>query len=308
MGGSIGHTANPGGGSIFWLELPSEETAQSPPPNAVATVPSPSGTSVLLVDDIGMNRDVIGAFLRAAGHEVTIAENGQDAVRLASEQIFDLILMDVRMPEMDGLEATRQIRSLLAPYGQVPILALTAYFFPDQVVQCQEAGMDGHVTKPVNYATLVQAVARTIARCPPNWPKYGGMSPRGETVEQPPPRLDRVVLDHLLAFLTPDEVVVNLGSLRTRQELMLLLMDRTDDPSMDQPATRTSLSEAAHALASTAGMFGFTALAMATRRFECAIATGAPEATALAKQVSEETLAALAVLDTLMRESRMQPV
>lgn len=308
MGGSIGHTANPGGGSIFWLELPSEETAPSPPPNAVATVPPQSGTSVLLVDDIGMNRDVIGAFLRAAGHEVTLAENGQDAVRLASKQIFDLILMDVRMPEMDGLEATRQIRSLLTPYGQVPILALTAYFFPDQVAQCQEAGMDGHVTKPVNYATLVQAVARAIARCPPNWTAYGGMSPRTETVEQPPPRLDRVVLDHLLAFLTPDEVVVNLGSLRTRQELMLLLMDQTDDPSMDQPATRSSLSEAAHALASTAGMFGFTALAMVTRRFECAVAIGAPEAAALAKQVSEEALAALAVLDTLMRESRMQPV
>jgi CheY-like chemotaxis protein/HPt (histidine-containing phosphotransfer) domain-containing protein len=263
---------------------------------------------VLLVDDIGMNRDVIGAFLRAAGHVVELAENGQDAVRLASARIYDLILMDVRMPEMDGLEATRQIRALLAPYGQVPIVALTAYFFPDQVTQCQEAGMDGHVTKPVNYATLVQAVARGIARCPPNWTTGNGVSPRTPVEDQPPPKLDRIVLDHLLAFLTPADAAANLLSLRTCEERMLQLLDRPDDPSMDRPATRTALTDTAHALASTAGMFGFTALSVVARRFECAVAAGGLDAADLAQQVSEETLAAMVVLDMLMRESRMLPV
>ncbi len=71
---------------------------------------------------------------------------------MAGEQAFDLILMDLRMPKMDGLEATRLIRAMPAPRGWIPILALTAYTFPEQVAQCRDAGMDGHVAKPVEYA------------------------------------------------------------------------------------------------------------------------------------------------------------
>jgi CheY-like chemotaxis protein len=98
------------------------------------------GSRVLLVDDIAINRDVTGAFPRASGHEVVLAENGQDAIGFASEQNFDLILMDVRMPEMDGLEATRRIGARSAPYARGPILALTAYFFPGQIPRCRLAG------------------------------------------------------------------------------------------------------------------------------------------------------------------------
>ncbi len=124
---------------------------------------------VLLVDDIAMNRDVISAFLAAGGHEVTLAENGQDAIRLASQQNFDLILMDIRMPEMDGMEATRQIRALPGPHGQIPVLALTACFLPDLVARCQEAGMDGHVVKPVEYAALMRAVADAATHHKSGW-------------------------------------------------------------------------------------------------------------------------------------------
>ena len=105
-----------------------------------------------------MNREMIGGLLRAAGHDVALAGSGQDAVLLASQQTYDLILMDVRMPGMDGLEATRQIRSLPGPSGQVPILALTAYVLPVKIAQCHDAGMDGYVAKPVEYATLVSAI------------------------------------------------------------------------------------------------------------------------------------------------------
>jgi CheY-like chemotaxis protein len=110
-----------------------------------------------------MNRSFIGALLGSAGHAVTEAEGGEEAVWLASENPFDLILMDIRMPEVDGLEATRRIRTLAGPHGQVPILALTAHTFLDQKAKCRDAGMDGHLAKPVDYDTLISAVHNVIA-------------------------------------------------------------------------------------------------------------------------------------------------
>ncbi|HEX4368479.1 MAG TPA: response regulator [Rhodopila sp.] len=164
MGGSIHYSANPGGGSVFWFELPpGEPVAPSLPEPAKIDAPVPR-RHVLLVDDIKINRDIIGAFLDAAGHESVMAEGGQEAVQLASERQFDVILMDVRMPKVDGLEATRRIRALPGTLGQVPILALTAYTFPDQVAQCREAGMDGHLPKPVDYKTLINGVDNVIAK------------------------------------------------------------------------------------------------------------------------------------------------
>ncbi len=166
MNGTIGHDENPCGGSIFWLELP---PGQAPTMTlaATATTPAPPvrGRRILVVDDIAMNREVIGAFLRAAGHEPVFADCGVPAVRLASEQNFDLILMDVRMPVMDGLEATRRIRDLAAPWNQVPILGVTANAFAEQVTDCMESGMDGHLPKPVSYANLVDAIIR-FAKAP----------------------------------------------------------------------------------------------------------------------------------------------
>jgi two-component system sensor histidine kinase/response regulator len=255
-----------------------------------------------------MNRDVIGAFLRAAGLEVVTAENGQDAVRIAAEQNFELILMDVRMPEMDGLEATRRIRVLPAPHGQVPILALTAYCFPDQVRECRAAGMNGHVAKPVDYETLMRAVAGAIALWPPVWTTDRAPEAGAEPDPVAPPTLDRRVLDQLLAFLPPDEVAANLRSLRAREEQMLQLMESGEDATADPAATRAALTDAAHALASTAGMFGLTALSVAARRFEHATDAEAPECAVLARQVYDEVHAALALLNTLTREGRMQTV
>ena len=111
-----------------------------------------------------MNRDVIGGFLRAAGHEVLLADNGKEAVRLAFQKMVDIVLMDVRMPEMDGLEATRQIRALPNPGSEVPILALSAYTMRDQATICQDAGMDGFVAKPVGYTTLMRAIDDVFLR------------------------------------------------------------------------------------------------------------------------------------------------
>lgn len=113
---------------------------------------------ILLVDDHAINLDLIETFLSHAGYAVTVAKSGAMAVQRAGEQTFDLILMDVRMPKMDGLEATRLIRQLPAPYGQVPIYALTAYTFIGSERACLDAGMDGYLIKPVLYETLITAI------------------------------------------------------------------------------------------------------------------------------------------------------
>ncbi|HTZ70988.1 MAG TPA: response regulator [Acetobacteraceae bacterium] len=299
MQGNIGHAANPGGGSIFWLELP---PGQGTAPVSVAPVPQAAptpGKRLLVVDDIGMNRDVIGAFLHAAGHEVMLAESGEEAIRYAFEQRFDLILMDVRMPDMDGLEATRRIRALPPPRGQVPILGVTAHAFLDQVADCRAAGMDGHVAKPVAYATLMGAIDNAIARVPARWHDNRAAAPVAPPAAAVSSGVDRAVLDETLAFLRPEEAASHLKNLRLRQEDMVRLLDMPTDPSV--------LTESAHALASVAGMFGFTALSDVARRYEHAMADDAAEAVVLGRQLRTEARAALATIDTVRREIEMQP-
>ncbi len=197
MGGTINYAPNPNGakhtdakgndGSVFWFELPTADLASPLQSNPVKGASTLTGQRVLLVDDMKVNRDIIGAFLSAAGHAVTLTESGQDSIRLAAEQPFDLILMDVRMPEMDGLEATRRIRALPGAHGQVPILALTAYTYPGQVAQCREAGMDGHITKPVDYETLIGAIGDAIAHIPSGARKVPP-SPPNKAEQQPVPQ------------------------------------------------------------------------------------------------------------------------
>jgi signal transduction histidine kinase/DNA-binding response OmpR family regulator len=167
MGGRLAHEHNPGGGSVFWLELPlaagttaaALPTAAHVPDSAVAKPAPARSFRVLVVDDVAMNLDIAGGFLRAAGHKASYAEGGIEAVAAVAATDFDLVLMDVRMPGVDGLEATRRIRALPGARGRVPIVALTALAFADQVKECLEAGMDGHLAKPYTPRALRDLVA-----------------------------------------------------------------------------------------------------------------------------------------------------
>jgi CheY-like chemotaxis protein len=118
---------------------------------------------VLLVDDHPMNRELGHALLTLAGCDVSTAEDGAQAVEAAGLGGFDLILMDVHMPGMDGLAAARAIRALPGPQGAVPIIALSADVLPEQIARCRAAGMDDHVAKPIRREELVAAVARALA-------------------------------------------------------------------------------------------------------------------------------------------------
>jgi len=160
MGGDLGYEDKPGGGSVFWLHLPLAASAESAPAEAALEPAAPASLRLLVVDDIDMNRDIASAFLSAGGHQVTCAETGEEAVAAVESADFDVVLMDVCMPGMDGLEATRRIRALGNSRARVPIVALTAQVFAEQIEECRAAGMDSHLAKPFAYDTLLEAVAQ----------------------------------------------------------------------------------------------------------------------------------------------------
>jgi CheY-like chemotaxis protein len=117
---------------------------------------------VLVVDDHPTNREVARLILTSYGCEVVEADDGASAVAAARAAAYDAILMDVRMPGMDGLEATRAIRASDGPCARVPILAVTADVMRDDVERCRTAGMNGHVPKPINPARLMTALMTVL--------------------------------------------------------------------------------------------------------------------------------------------------
>jgi signal transduction histidine kinase/CheY-like chemotaxis protein len=159
MGGRVSVRSVAGMGSTFRVEVPAPATA---PQRAVGEEPADADElppmRLLLAEDHATNQYVITAFLRAAGHEVTVVTNGAEAVRAAREGGLDAMLMDLQMPVMDGLAAARAIRALDGPAAAVPILALTASAMPGDREACLAAGMNGHLTKPITAATLNAAL------------------------------------------------------------------------------------------------------------------------------------------------------
>ena len=113
---------------------------------------------ILIIDDSLTERTVITSWLTKAGHVAMEAAEAEAGIALALQQRPDLILMDVHMPNMDGLEASRRIRALEGPVGRTPIIALTANVQPDQIEACSAAGMDAHVGKPIRPTELLTAM------------------------------------------------------------------------------------------------------------------------------------------------------
>jgi two-component system CheB/CheR fusion protein len=157
MGGDCGVQSIQGQGSTFWFSIQVERLAeQVTTPTAAPAAATPAeltalclGKQVLIVEDNEVNLLVISEMLRGvAGLQCACAEDGLKALDLAAEQVFDLVLMDIQMPGIDGLETTRRMRTLPG-YTDVPIYALTANVLSDDINACLAAGMNGHIGKPL---------------------------------------------------------------------------------------------------------------------------------------------------------------
>ena|GEM_PF-1654815 len=155
-------------GTTFTLTIPVNEAQDAVVANSQGTrVGAGRQTGqwrILLAEDNPVNQELFRTILEREGHQVTIVSNGQEAVnKVQVEKPFDVILMDIAMPVMDGLEATSLIRSLVGPVGKTPILALTAHALKGDREIFLNSGMDGYQSKPVDPKKLQEAIARAIA-------------------------------------------------------------------------------------------------------------------------------------------------
>jgi signal transduction histidine kinase/CheY-like chemotaxis protein len=256
MGGRIGYRENPSGGNIFWVELPTAEAGM----RAVATTesgvppPPPIGpVRILLADDLDLTRSVTADFLRQAGHSVTEAANGEAAVEAARTGDFDLILTDMRMPIMDGLEAARCIRVLPGQRGRTPVVLVTADLVALGEGASGQAGIDLCLMKPFTRAELLAAVATATRRPSP---------PRTDEAE--PKVLDESTFAELRHGLGDAKLAEHLEAAARRIEDLLGML-RCPDAS--ESAT---VRDAVHDLVGIAGLLGLAALSSCLRQFDIA--------------------------------------
>jgi signal transduction histidine kinase/ActR/RegA family two-component response regulator/HPt (histidine-containing phosphotransfer) domain-containing protein len=221
MGGAIGVSSRSGVGSTFWFELPL--AAASPgfaqPPDAPRSAPQSAAARplrILVAEDNALNQRFVAALLRKAGHDPTVVGNGHQAVAAVRDGDYDVVLMDVQMPDLDGIEATRQIRSLPTPQHRIPIIALTAHAMIGAKDEYLAVGMDDFVAKPIDPALLLGKLARLPTLAPAtsdlptsaNSPSPAHAQPVATEAERDKdcPVFDPVRLATLAGFLPPEQL------------------------------------------------------------------------------------------------------
>ncbi len=176
MGGTIGFESEAGEGALFWFEAPfgvaetaviqrgtPETDAQAAPAPETASplgapAPAETGPRILLAEDNPINQEVVRGFLKLNGWTCDIVANGQEALEAVQAKPYDVVLMDLQMPGMDGIEATRRIRAMSSPQCDLPIIALTANAMRGDEKRCLDAGMDDYVAKPIEKQVFFAAI------------------------------------------------------------------------------------------------------------------------------------------------------
>ena len=160
MGGKIGASSESGTGSCFFFDVPLVRGSAEAVQSEARRVDPPLPRRLLIAEDVEVNRHILQMALRKDGHQLVFANNGEEAVKLAREGVFDLILMDVQMPVMDGVEATRRIRAMEGRVSRLPIVGLTANVMAREREGYLAAGMDECVAKPIDWRELSAVIGR----------------------------------------------------------------------------------------------------------------------------------------------------
>lgn len=277
MGGGIDVRSEPGRGSTFTVHIPfgrvTAEHAESKVETAAPTMAGRDlrGVRVLLAEDNATNRDIARRILGRQGAKVDVACDGIEAVAAAATGIYDLILMDIHMPNLDGLEAARAIRELPAPLGTVPILALSASAFTEDRAACVAAGMNGFTPKPFRARELTTAIRDVLGDRKP--------TSEVETAMNDTPFIDPAPA---AAFVREDftKLETEIGEEDARALMSEFLADTEQRvqrmQGLRREADRASLRNEAHALKSSAAMFGLMALSGVARDLERALRDGQP--------------------------------
>ncbi|GAA4492746.1 response regulator [Pseudaeromonas paramecii] len=258
MEGSIGCQSRYGEGSTFWFTLPYQRLSL-PATVAHSAVAAQLEGKILLVEDSPTNQMVASALLSKVGCQITVVDNGQDAIAAVTAQPFDLVLMDVSMPGMDGLEATRRIRAIMGPPSAVPIIAMTAHAFAEDKAACLAAGMNDYLTKPLHREQLHAMLAR--------WLQQQGGSPVGEPVPAASEKSLPIIDEQVLAQLAND----------TSEAVLLKVLDLFLAESKNNLTALEAclvnrdwqqFTKLAHAIKSSAGAMGAKALHQVSSQLE----------------------------------------
>ncbi|HUI98201.1 MAG TPA: ATP-binding protein, partial [Xanthobacteraceae bacterium] len=270
LGGTITVESEVGKGTTFRFtidcapasagELAQFSTQEAPPPPQPALAPAPrAACRILLVEDNLTNRVVAAKLIESLGYSVDVAVNGVEAVAACSAEAYDLVFMDIMMPELDGLAATRAIRTLAPPFNRPHIVALTANAEKHDRLSCLAAGMDDFMTKPVRRSDLAAKLA--LLRRHDRKSRPTASRPDAAMVEAVP--FDERVYAELVEGLGPDSTRVVLETFLTDTARRLVVM-RASARSRDA----ASLKREVHAMKSSAASLGFLRLSQIAKALE----------------------------------------
>ncbi len=251
MGGDITVESTPGEGSVFDVSFPVQPIA---PPEQQGTAPDAQAdgkrANILLVEDNEINRYVAREMLTAQGHFVTEAHNGQQAVEIAADTAFDLILMDISMPVMDGRSATRAIRAGNGASARAPIVAVTANAMAEEQEAFLKDGMNDVLTKPLTRDGLLQLIADQSSPVPPALPEPARAAQWSQ---------QRIELEETVGAETLQPL---LDRFAAEMEDFLKVLENGQDLAANETATQ------AHRIAGSAATFGLPELRSALIRLE----------------------------------------
>jgi len=296
MGGWIDATSTHGQGSVFTVDIPLLPGTAAPRGAAEHEALAASRPQrILVAEDVHTNRDILRTALTARGHHLVFAHDGAEALAAVQREPFDMVLMDVQMPVMDGVEATRRIRALTSEVRHIPIIGLTANVMSQDQASYLGAGMDECLTKPIEWDQLAAAIARHAAAA------------AGQRPPQPQAAAHHVrALPGIDAPLLDERQIASLRALGDESSFMQLMQrimgsvqGAVDEISAE--ATTGPIGATAHRLKGSAGMGGMSRISALAASLEDACARGT-EVRGLVQQLTDalhETRAALVASGTL---------